>query len=533
MTRFWRRWALLLLVLAAALPGQTGAALAHAALIGTEPADGAVVATAPAVLRITFNEPTAPLALALVTPEGERIALDRYRLDDATLAITAPDDLGEGTYVLTWRVVSEDGHPVGGSAVFSIGRPTPGGGAVAAAPEDRALQLAIWLTRVLLYAGLFLGAGGAFFIRWLGEGAPASRRIVAVLAVLGAVAAALSVGLQGLDALAVPLADLAQPVVWATGWATRYGTTAALAAAALALAVAALGVPGIAGRLAALAALGGVGLALAASGHAASADPRWLTRPAVFLHAVGITFWAGSLIPLAAALRQGGAPAGRILGRFSRAAPIAVLPLVASGILLAVVQLGHLSALWSTAYGRVLVVKLLAVAALLALAVVNRLRLTEPARAGDAAAARLLRRSIAAELVLVAAVLGLAACWRFTPPPRALAAAAAAPAEIHIHTLPAMADVTITPGRVGTADVAIVVMTGEFAPLDPKEITLVLSEPAAGIEPIRRQARRAGDGSWRVDGLVLPLPGLWKLRLDVLVSDFDLVKLEGEVRINP
>jgi copper transport protein len=58
----------LVLVAAAALCTEV---LAHATLIGSEPADRAVVAQPPATLKLTFNEPVSPLTLRLVGPGGE------------------------------------------------------------------------------------------------------------------------------------------------------------------------------------------------------------------------------------------------------------------------------------------------------------------------------------------------------------------------------------------------------------------------------------------------------------------------------
>ena len=84
--------------------------------------------------------------------------------------------LTDGTHVLVWRVVSEDGHPVGGSLVFSLGAPSAGGQPEADAPADRAVQAALWLGKVVLYVGLFFGVGGAFFLAWIGSASdPAAR----------------------------------------------------------------------------------------------------------------------------------------------------------------------------------------------------------------------------------------------------------------------------------------------------------------------------------------------------------------------
>ncbi|TKB32154.1 MAG: copper resistance protein CopC, partial [Mesorhizobium sp.] len=66
-----------------------------------------------------------------------------------------------------------------------------------------------------------------------------------------------------------------------------------------------------------------------------------------------------------------------------------------------------------------------------------------------------------------------------------------------------------------------------------KQVTLVLSKPDSGIEPINRPATNPGDGTWRVDDLVIPVAGRWTARLDILVSDFEMVKIEAPIDIRP
>jgi copper transport protein len=187
----------------------------------------------------------------------------------------------------------------------------------------------------------------------------------------------------------------------------------------------------------------------------------------------------------------------------------------------------------TTPYGNVLIVKLALVAVLFLLASINRWRLTAPAVAGDPSAARKLVLAIFLEAALAVTILGVVATWRFTPPPRSLEAAAARPAAVHIHTARAMADVTLSPGHVGPVDASIVVMTGDFGPLDAKEVTLTLADPAAGIEPIRRRATNNGDGTWRVDDLVVPVAGRWDIEVAILASEFDLVRINETIDIRP
>src|SRR5262249_6858415 len=153
-----------------------------------------------------------------------------------------------------------------------------------------------------------------------------------------------------------------------------------------------------------------------------------------------------------------------------------VVALVASGIALAVVQLGTLDALWTTSYGLVLVAKLAAVLVLLALGGLNRYVLTPRIVAGDAGAAARLATSVKFELAIVAGVLGLVALWRSTPPPRAALAVAASPVQVHLHAATVMADLRFEPIRAGARTVVIALWDGNFAPLPAKAVTLVLSQ---------------------------------------------------------
>lgn len=524
---------LLFFCLAAASFGATANACAHAALVSATPADGATLAAPSPSFSLTFSEPVSPLVLTLIRPDGAVIALDRFTLHDTRLAIETPAGLVDGTHVLNWRIVSEDGHPVGGSVLFSIGAPSATAPAPRTEAADMPLRGAIWLARIGLYLGLFIGVGGVFFTGWIGGRTKAAGRTALMAIGAGFAATPLSVCLQGRDALGLPLGAPMTPAIWTAGLSTSYGLMATIAMAAFTTALLAAAIGGSAGKALSLAGLMATGAALAASGHASAADPQWLTRPAVFLHGVGIAFWAGSLAPLAATFAHHGPDAALALRRFSRIAPLAVLPMAAAGLLLAAIQLQSPEALFATAYGRVLLAKALLLLALFFLAAINRFRLTAPAERGDPKAMKWLRRSIRIEVALVLAIFAVAALWRFTPPPRSLVEAAGAPAFVHLHTGKAMAEITVTPGKRGPSAASIVLMTANFDPLAAKEVTLILANPQAGIEQIRRPAKKAENGTWRIDGLDLPVGGQWNARIDILVSDFEIVRVDGQIEIAP
>jgi copper transport protein len=281
--------------------------------------------------------------------------------------------------------------------------------------------------------------------------------------------------------------------------------------------------------------MAGVGLALAWSGHASAAEPQWLTRPAVFLHALGVAYWVGALIPLALAVRQAPTQALPVVRRFSTGALVAVAVLTLAGLVLAVIQVQAPANLTGTDYGRVLIVKTLLVVALLGLAGLNRLRLTPALAVPGSSGDTWLVRSVAAEIALSVAILAVVGLWRFTPPPRTLAAAseAATSASVHLHSPRIMAHVTFSPGRAGATRARIVVASGRAEPISPKEVTLILAKPDAGIEAIARPARQKGRPGWLVDSLVLPQAGAWQVKVDILVDDFEKASLEGSIGIRP
>lgn len=528
---FGRSWLPVLLVVLLALVSAQPA-LAHAQLLATVPVDGAVLAAAPQQVRLQFNEPVSPLAMTLIGPDGTSVDLLDETVGGESVAIDLPQAVASGTHVLSYRVVSTDGHPIGGAVVFSIGQvsqaaPAPG--------ADLNTSVALWAGKALLFVALFFGVGGAAF-RALAPLPRVARGIALGLAATGLVLAPMTLGLQGLDALGLPLPALFEAAPWNAGLATSYGATAIVAAVAFLAALGGLATPAARDAiLLGLLAAGLAALSLALSGHASAAAPQWLTRPAVFVHAGGVLLWIGALLPLWLLLRDRSAAADAALARFSRSIPYAVAGLLLSGVTLATIQMGWPGPQWLTGYGVILAAKLLLLVALFGLALWNRRSLTAPALAGDSRARRRLRRSIAAEAGLVLLILGLVAGWRFTPPPRALAlapapVASAEPVLLHLMDATTMAMAAIRPGKAGPVQLDLAITDIEGVPKAVQAVAVTLASPALGIEPIRRDAV-ATDTGWRVGDLTVPVAGTWRLELDIRVSRFELSKLEAEFSV--
>lgn len=242
-------------------------------------------------------------------------------------------------------------------------------------------------------------------------------------------------------------------------------------------------------------------------------------RPAVALHMLGAVLWLGTLLPLAVSLRAGETVP---LRRFSAAAPFIVALLLASGTALAVVQTGRPGALFTTAYGRVLLVKLTLVGGMLALAALNRGRF--------AASPTHLRRSIMAEVVLGLLVIATLSVWRFTPPPRVLTPAAE-PARQDI-TFPGddglSARLTVTPGVAGPVTVVVDDIRQGGTALAPPGLRIAFSKPAYGIGPFEQDIRPGQPVRF-----ILPLDGFWVVNLTLRLSDFDSRETKEIVPLTP
>src|SRR5580698_10030310 len=178
----------------------TGAS-AHASLVSTEPSDGSVLATAPKAVELRFNEPVTPAVITVIDAAGRTRGDATVAAVDKIVTVTLPPDLPRGTQVVSYRINSADGHPVGGTLLFSIGATST---AAALPRSGNAVSVLIWLMRIGVYLGLFVGVGGVFFAAWIGQGNSGGRLMIGALKI-GLVCAVISLGLQGLDVLDLPL----------------------------------------------------------------------------------------------------------------------------------------------------------------------------------------------------------------------------------------------------------------------------------------------------------------------------------------
>ena len=292
----------LLLLLVLVLPGR---ALAHASLMGIEPADGASLDEAPPSVALRFDEAVTLIALRLVGPDGRAVPLGSVDARGGVLRAAVPAGLPAGVYLLSWRVTSVDSHPVAGSAAFGVGmasRPVQAG--------QMAMDVAsIWavpsqMARWLFYVALMAAAGGALFRAAVAEVPRHVRRGLTIAALFGTALSAVQLGLRGAFLNGAGLNGFWDAASWQLGLGATLATSLFVSGVGLLGCAVTLRQDGptwrVLGAMAGTLAVAGFPL----SGHAATAEPRWLTAPSLGLHTLAVAFWLGAFWPLLAMLRD-------------------------------------------------------------------------------------------------------------------------------------------------------------------------------------------------------------------------------------
>ncbi len=392
-----RTLVLLLLAAAGLLLAGAAPASAHAALTGSDPQQGVVVDKAPTQVSLTFSEQVSTSAdsLRVLDPKGKPVQRGKpSNVSGTTYAVQLLSGLPDGTYTVTYQVVSADSHPVAGAFTFSVGAPsstsvsvsgeTAGGGAVG------------WLYgfgRYMSYAGFVVLVGGAAFVLacWQpGSGVRAVQRLV-VSGWLTLTAATLALLLlRGSYTGSGKVGDIFDLDL--LGQVLQTKTGAALVSRLLLLAAAALFIAVLFGAydkreedekrdLTFGLAIGGTvvaaGLAAswAMSEHASVGLQAGIAMPVDVLHLLAVAAWLGGLTALLVALYR--APADTpvdtaAVRRFSTVAFGSVVALVLTGTYQSWRQLGSWSAFTDTRYGQLLLVKIGLVALLVGVAYISR-----------------------------------------------------------------------------------------------------------------------------------------------------------------
>lgn len=540
----------LVVVLAGAMLAPSPVA-AHAALAATTPTDGDRVQASPAQVDLVFTEGVSATlgAVRVLDASGDRV--DRGSVDAGGDRVTVAlrDDLADGAYIVAWRVVSADSHPIKGSFTFNVGDVDARIDqtvldAIAGGDGDGPWRAAGSLTRLFGYGGALVAVGLGVFASFVHRGDDERsrlRRLLRAAAVVGAVGvlaelpvrAALATGL-GPDALTAP-GVLDQLL------ADNVGVSMAVTLLALLF----VSVDGGGDRLIAAGCTVAVGVAVAVSGHTATTSPLALAVGADAVHVAAAAVWVGGLVGglvvVVAARGRGSGAWTEVVVRFSGVAGVSLAAVTLAGAALGWTQVRSLEALVTTPYGRLLLAKVAVVGAVALLGGINRYRLVpllQPAADADSAVVgdharvgRLLRRTLAAEVALLALVIGLAAVLVDVTPARASVAAPFFGSE---PLGEGRAEVDIDPTRTGRTTMHIYLYDSAGDSLEVAEgVKVRFSLPSADIEGLERVPLTTGPGHYTLVGDDLSISGTWVVELVARTSLYDEDTARFEVAIQP
>jgi putative copper resistance protein D len=256
-------------------------------------------------------------------------------------------------------------------------------------------------------------------------------------------------------------------------------------------------------------------------------------------HLIAASAWLGALpalaLLLATARRRDDAMwrAAAVLttARFSRLGAACVVVLLASGIVASVNLLGGPRDLIDSDYGRLLSLKIALFLAMVAVAAVNRFRLTPRLPRADAVAA-LIRNSLAETVLGLGVIAAVAALGTMVPGGHAAHHATStipdSAAFVHLHMPNMMADVTVDPGHAGRTHAIIRVMREDASLYPTDSVKFSLDPPGATTNSAPYVAKRAADGTWTVDNLALSRSGVWTVQV---IVGTDTAVLDGPIVI--
>jgi copper transport protein len=555
------RRAVIALAAVAAVLALPSAASAHAYLIRTEPTASGVLEFPPTTAQLTFDEAVEPrFAIISVTNAAGRQettgAIRRSPANPDTLVVPLRPHLAEGWYLIYWRAISVDGHPVQGAFTYAVG-PNPGPAPQFPVPKLSAtaktpkLLIARWAMFLSVMAAI-----GLFVMRTL-IARPLIRRVegTSLKAVSVAFVAASVVGLIAIpvyldfsvanDSLRsvfdlgalVPLYRVTAfgralvdfevcfalfcLAAWTSLWVDRpqreRRSIAELASVTGALlgAAAALVIPG-------------------AAGHPGQTSPRGLTMVFDWLHLVSGSIWFGGLVGLLLVWRSV-KPGSRVAAlsvtvpRFSNVALASVIVLAATGVGETIVHMPAINALWDTGFGQAILVKTGLLGAALVLASGNLLR-SRPRliaargrpEAGEPAAA-LLRRLISGEAFVVAGVVFAAAVLSsLAPPPPAFALQNSALATVGpgrvartVNRAGYRLQVLVSPNKAAAPDSFALRITKGGKPVRGANVTLALNHLEMQMPQQEYQLTENQPGIYARSAPALVMVGRWGLNFQI------------------
>jgi copper transport protein len=534
------------LALAALVGMWPGTASAHAELLTSDPAPGSVLDVAPAAVTLHFSEDVEISlgAVRLFDGNGTAVVVNEatHPDGDRTRVEVVLPPLPDGSYVVDWRVISGDSHPVHAAFTFQIGASNtlaPGvlDQIIGAAQTNRTAGIGLVISRFLVIAAVAMVFGGLGAVA-AGIVPPTSRLrlMIVVGGAIGMFAGLLALPLEAGYATGRSLSVITDGSAWRAMFDTQSGTAWVVRAVLLGVGASLAWRPESSGaawwRSIFIGALIGVGVASAYGGHGASGRWQAVGILATTLHVTAMALWLGGLVAVLMAIRS---IDHAQLRRFSTCAFALICVVAASGVVQSFRQLGSgLSSgqgsgqgvwhqLTNSAYGRLLLWKVVAVVAVIGVASVSR---TIVRQRTELDRPRLLR-TITIEVVVATVIVGLTSLLMAANP----TAASASPVSVTIVNGDYLASIAVSPGQRGPNELHIYLSSASSSLDQPDDITVEIVDPSRDV-PITIPVERAGAGHFTTGEANFPYPATWTLTVTARYHSFDVYTFSTQVTIS-
>ena len=535
-----------------------GRVSAHAELLASDPAPGAVLDQSPKLIVLKFSEHVEISlgAIRLFDGTGSPVQIGEARHPaghEEAVEVDLPQ-LANGSYVVDWRVVSADSHPVHAAFTFQVG-PTSNlgngvlGDVINGTHTGKPAAIALGVSRGLVIAAMAIVFGG-LLVCGLGIVSFDRRQQVAILgaAGVGTVAGLLALPFEVGYASGRSLSVVTDWSAWRAVWHTTIGVAWVVRAAAIAV-TAALLVPTRARstatwwKLIVLVGLVVAGTASAYGGHGAAGRWHYLGVLLTMLHVSAMAVWLGGLAMVVLSLDR---IDHRGVTRFSSIALLSVGAIVFTGTIQGVRQVGSLDALTGTSYGKLLIWKVVAVAAVLAVATVarrathGRLGFTAAVAGASLSAATMedtaidgfdrprLRRAVSIEAVLGVVVIVITSLLMAANPTKAISTG---PFSSTLTSNGYLATVLVDPARVGDDDVHLYLGSPSSSLAQPDAVSVTIQDPSRSVDPIALELEKTGAGHYISSAATFPYAATWRMVITARYG-FEEVTFTTDVPIN-
>ena len=518
------------IALLAVLAGASTAS-AHAELVSSFPGNQELLEVAPTEIALQFTESVDPIepGIRLVDSDGDDVeigAVDQSAGSDR-MRSSIPETLDDGTYVVAWQGVSADSHRVRGSFTFSVGVPsavTPGvlDGLFDGTSDSSSDDILLGVGRFVSYAGVGLLVGGLVLAVALTPSVIGSRRVGVLLVGAAEIAFVGTIWMIAAQANLIGGSFLSWGAVADTQsgqwWIARL-VVIVLFSVLIPLRSRLI----VRGGIVVVSALAlGVLAVVAAGGHAISGDAVVLGFVSTLVHLAAMSIWFGGL-----ALVLVAPPPGQFWAMVTRFSPWAlgsVVALAITGSANAWRQLGSLSGLTDSSYGRWLVIKLVLVVVVVGLAAFSRR--TVQTRGDDASV--LVRRSVGFEIAGVVLILGATAGLVNSPPPIDTAEIVSVSAVVGSR----VAQVELEPAVTGGTDMHVYITSPSGALDRADEISVTAELPQQDLPPFDVEVFPAGANHVVGANLNLPVAGLWTFEVTARYGEFDEVVFSVQIPVS-